>query len=131
VVAYRVSYARCFLCREDRETLFILFFYERVLCISTSTRPIALHFGKLNMIDFTKTCAIPSLSGSHTKGPQPTNTVLTPCTTLPEFQAVSLSSQGRARAVHIVGTAAGSHQFFLLSYCYLDLALWGRWMCLS
>ena len=47
------------------------------------------------------------------------------------FQAVSLSSRGRARAVNIVGTAASSHELFLLSYCYLDLPLWGRWMCLS
>ena len=99
--------------------------------VYTSTRLIVLHFVKLNMIDFTKTCAMPSLPGSHTEVPQTTGTILTPCTTLPEFQAVFLSSRDRARAVHIVVAAASSHELFLLSYCYLDLSLWGRWMCLS
>jgi Na+/alanine symporter len=99
--------------------------------ISTSTRLIVLHFEKLNVIDFTKTCVMSSLCGSQTEIPQTTDTVLTVCTTLLEFQAISLSSRGRARAVHIVGTAASSHELFLLSYCYLDLVLRGFWMCLS
>jgi hypothetical protein len=104
---------------------------HRVPLISTSSRLIALYFEKLNMIDFTKTCAIPSLPDSHTEGPQPTDKILMPCITLPELQAVSLSSRGRARAMHIVGTTVSSHELFFLSYCCFDLALWERWMCLS
>jgi len=82
------------------------------------------------MIDFTKTCVTSYLRGSHTDIPQKTDRFLTACTNLPEFQAVSLSSRGRARAVHVVGTAANSHELFLLSYCYLDLVPCGPWMCL-
>jgi hypothetical protein len=66
---------------------------------------------------FHKTCAIPSLPDSHTEVPQPTDTVLMPCLTLPEFQAVSSLSRVRARAMHIVGTAASSYELFLRVYC--------------
>jgi len=46
------------------------------------------------MIYLTKTCAIPSLPGSHSEVPQPTDTILAPCTTLPEFQAISFIKPG-------------------------------------
>jgi hypothetical protein len=86
--------------------LFLQTCYTR---ISKNTRLISLKFEKLNKSDFTKTCAIPSLPGSHTEDPQPTDTVVTSCETLPEFQAVSLSSADRVRAVHSVCTAAACH----------------------
>jgi hypothetical protein len=75
---------------------------------------------------FTKTCAIPSLPGSHTEGPQPTDGVVMSCETLPELQAASLSCADRARAVHSVCSAAAYHELFLRSSCYHDPALWGR-----
>ena len=39
------------------------------------------------------TTAMPSLPGSHTEDHPPTGIILTPCTTLPEFRAVSWSSR--------------------------------------
>jgi hypothetical protein len=118
------------LLRFNRTVQTFIFFLQTCF-ISANTRLIALYFDKLNMTDFTQTCAIPSFPGCHTEGPQTTDTILRPCATLPEFQAVSFSRRSWARSVHIVGTAASSHELFLMSYCYFALALWGRWLCLS
>jgi hypothetical protein len=102
------------------------FFFLQTCYISKNTRLISLKFEKLNMNAFTKTCAIPSLPGSHNEGPQLTDTVLTSCKTLPELQAASLSCADRARAVHSVCSAAANHELFLRSSCYHDPALRGR-----
>jgi hypothetical protein len=58
--------------------------------------------------------AIPSFPGFQTEGPQPTGIVLTPCTTLPEYQLSPCQAGIGMRAVHSVGRAATTHEFLLL-----------------